>query len=267
LPHGQSNLEAAVLLCHLLGKPQSFLYAWPEKLLSPQQTADYELLVRRRLNGEPIAQILGSREFWTLNLKITPATLIPRAETEQLVERALEHLSGIHSPVVADLGTGSGAIALALAKERPDAEVDATEISTEALDVARHNRDKLNLCNVRFFQGDWYNALPADSRYDLIVSNPPYIPEADRHLEEGDLPFEPRSALASGEDGFHDIGLIVPRAVNHMNPGGWLLVEHGYDQGAGVRDLFQQAKFTAIKTHRDLAGLERITEGKQLIRQ
>ena len=263
LDHSSPDLEAAVLLCHQLGKPRSYLLAWPEQELSAQALAGYRALLERRLEGEPIAHITGVREFWSLTLKITPDTLIPRPETELLVERALEHLRGIDSPHVADLGTGSGAIALAIASERPDASVVATDQSAAALEVAQENRHTLGLSNVELRQGDWLQALPPDAVYDLILSNPPYIAEQDTHLHQGDLPREPTGALASGTDGLNDIRGIVSGAMDHLKPGGWLLLEHGYGQGPVVRELLHQAGFLAIQTLRDLSGHERMSEGRR----
>ena len=250
-----------MLLCHLLQKPRSFLFAWPEATLSVAQREHYNLLIERRLQGEPIAHITGIREFWSLALKVSPATLIPRPETELLVERALEIMQALHQPSIADLGTGSGAIALAIASERPDCMVIATDAADDALKLAQDNAQSLRLSNVAFRLGNWFDALPEDVRYDLIVSNPPYIAEQDPHLKQGDLPREPARALISGADGLHDIRLLVCGAGHHLRGGGWLLIEHGYDQGAVVRELFQKAGFSAINTLRDLAGQERISEG------
>ena len=262
LPHSAPDLEAAVLLCHLLDKPRSHLYAWPEQPLSETQWQAYQALIQRRLQGEPVAHITGLREFWSLTLKISPHTLIPRADTELLVERGLYHLQGVHSARVADLGTGSGAIALAIASERPDCQVHATDLSPQALAVARENAQRLALSNVRFHQGSWFEALPAGSRYDLILSNPPYIADQDEHLEQGDLPQEPRSALVSGPDGLADIRIICAEAGSHLKPAGWLLLEHGFDQARQVRELLSRQGFLEVRSHRDLAGQERISEGR-----
>ncbi len=261
LPHASPELEAALLLSHLLGQPRSHLFAWPERQLSPAQQAAYERLIQRRLAGEPIAHITGEREFWSLPLRVTGATLIPRPETELLVERALKHLAGVEAPRIADLGTGSGAIALALASERPDALINASDRSTAALEVARDNARRLALSNVGFFQGDWCQALPAEQRYDLIASNPPYIEATDPHLARGDLPREPRDALVSGSDGLADIRQIAAQAPRHLSAGGWLLLEHGYNQGEAVRQILSAAGFQHIQTLTDLAGQPRLTEG------
>jgi release factor glutamine methyltransferase len=262
IEHASAELEAALLLCHLLNKPRSYLYAWPEKTLDPEQLSDYEILIGRRLAGEPIAHITGQREFWSLNLKVTSDTLIPRPETELLVERSLHHLENTPQPLVADLGTGSGAIALALASERGDAEIYACDLSENALAVAQENAEQLALNNVRFHAGDWFQALPTDSKYDLIVSNPPYIEADDPHLRRGDLLKEPLSALISGEDGLVDIRQIIEQAPSHLKPGGWLLFEHGYQQAEAVANLLQCKGFVDIQSHKDLAGHPRVTEGR-----
>jgi release factor glutamine methyltransferase len=262
LPHSTPELEAAVLLCHLLGRPRSHLYAWPEQTLDKTQWQAYQALIQRRLQGEPIAHITGIREFWSLALKITPATLIPRPDSELLVERGLHHLQGADSARLADLGTGSGAIALAIASERPDCRVDATDRSPEALAIAQQNAQRLGIQNIRFHQGDWFQALPADSRYELILSNPPYIPQQDAHLAQGDLPREPRSALVAGPDGLNDIRILCAEAGRYLKRRGWLLLEHGFDQARQVRELLSLQGFLEVKSHRDLAGLERISEGQ-----
>ena len=262
LPHANPELEAAILLCHLLDKPRSHLYAWPEKQLSGGQAAEFQRLLQRRLNGEPIAHITGIREFWSLALKVTPDTLIPRPETELLVELALAHLKPQPTTLIADLGTGSGAIALALASECPLCTIHASDLSGKALAVARENAARLALGNIRFFQGVWFEALPSDARYDLILSNPPYIRQADPHLLQGDLPFEPATALTAGAEGLDDIRRIIRGAPGRLKSGGRLLVEHGMDQGAEVRGIFRRGGLMAIQTHRDLADHERITEGK-----
>lgn len=251
-----------MLLCHLLGKSRSFLYAWPEQPLSAIQAQAYQALIQRRQRGEPIAHITGLREFWSLALKVTPATLIPRPETELLVERGLQHLTGMASAQVADLGTGSGAIALALASECPSCRVHAADRSDAALEVARENAKQLGINNVHFYLGNWFDALPTECRYDLILSNPPYIAENDSHLVQGDLRHEPRSALASGPDGLNAIRIICAHAGAHLKSAGWLLLEHGFEQAHSVRELFSQQGFIKVGSHRDLAGHERISEGR-----
>lgn len=255
-------LEAALLLCHVIEKPRSHLYAWPEREVSEQQAEHYHTLLQRRLKGEPIAYLTGKREFWSLELHVTPACLIPRPETELLVEQALHHIHDKPKARIADLGTGSGAIALAVAQSRVDCQVVATDQSAEALKIARGNAERLQIHNVEFHLGNWFEALPDDSRFDLILSNPPYVAENDPHLLQGDLPFEPSSALISGPDGLDALRLICAQAPGYLQPGGWLVVEHGFDQAQAVRELMRQAGLEQICSLRDLAGHERVTEGR-----
>ncbi|MCG7939226.1 MAG: peptide chain release factor N(5)-glutamine methyltransferase [Candidatus Thiodiazotropha lotti] len=255
------DLEATMLLCHLLDKPKSHLYAWPEAMLSESQQQRYQQLIEQRQQGTPIAYILQRREFWSLSLRVTPDTLIPRAESEMLVERALHHLQSCHNPIAADLGTGSGAIALALASERPDARVAATDLHQAALSIAKENAQRLGLQNLAFHAGDWCDALPEDERFDVILSNPPYIESADPHLTQGDLPYEPHSALVSGEDGLDDIRTIIKQAPTRLKRNGWLILEHGYNQADVVRRLMKSAGMSGISSHTDLAGQPRVTEG------
>ena len=262
LPHSEPELEAALLLCHLLDKPRSYLFAWPEAELTPAQQQAFQALIERRINGTPIAYITGEREFWSLSLRVSPDTLIPRPETELVVERALVHLQPRPEPCIADLGTGSGAIALALCSERPDALIDATDRSSRALDIARENAGRLGFQRIGFHQGDWCHALPAQRRYDLIASNPPYIESSDPHLSRGDLPGEPASALASGTDGLRDIRLITQQAPARLKPGGWLVLEHGYRQADTVAQLLRTAGLKKVSTHSDLAGHPRVTEAR-----
>lgn len=256
-PH---KLEAELLLCHCLGVTRSYLLTWPEKRLSNAESSAFFEFVQRRVTGEPIAYILGKREFWGLELAVSPATLIPRADTETLVERALEKIQQIQQPHILDMGTGSGAIALALAHERPDAQVTAVDYSTDALDIARQNAESHQL-KVRMLQSDWFSAL-AEQRFDCIVSNPPYIERHDPHLTQGDLRFEPASALSAGQDGLADLRQIIEHAPKFLNNQAWLLVEHGYNQADAVQTLFKQAGFCAVQTHQDLSGNPRVTLGK-----
>lgn len=242
-------------------KDQSYLFAWPEKSLGTSQHSAYQKLIGRRLNGEPIAYILGQREFWSLTLKVTPATLIPRPETEQLVELALSYLDEKKKNFIADLGTGSGAIAAAIASERPHWQISATDYSTEALAIAKENFIKFGLDNISSYQGSWCDALPNKSHFDLIISNPPYINSNDPHLKRGDLISEPLSALASGEDGLKDIRIITQQTSSYLKSGGRLLLEHGLDQGDAVRGLLEKTGFRHIKTHKDLSELDRVSEG------
>jgi len=253
--------EAELLLAHALGQPRSWLYAHGTDPVDAVVAAAYEDLVVRRLAGEPIAYLTGRRGFWRLDLAVTPDTLIPRPETELLVELALALLPPDRPLRIADLGTGSGAIALALALERPQAVVIATDASDAALVVARANAAELGLGNVEFRHGDWLAPLTGE-RFDLIASNPPYIAEDDPHLQAGDLRHEPVAALASGPDGFDAIRTIVRDAPAHLVPGGWLLLEHGWEQGADVSTLLRDVGFVEVATKRDLEARERATLGR-----
>lgn len=255
------RLEAEVLLTHALGKPRSWLIAHAGDALDEAQLRAYDALVQRRRLGEPVAYLTGRRGFWSLELEVTPATLIPRPETELLVELALERLPKAQRARVADLGTGSGAIALAIARERPSAQVTATDASADALAVAQRNASSHRIANVAFAQGDWLAPL-AQQRFDVIVSNPPYIEVHDPHLAQGDLRFEPASALASGEDGLDDIRRIVSQARRHLLPGGWLLLEHGWNQGEAVRTLLEGAGYADVFTAKDLEQRDRVSGGR-----
>lgn len=254
-------VDAEILLMHVLGKPRSWLFAHGDDRASADTAATFEALVRRRAAGEPVAYLTGQRGFWRFDLAVTPATLIPRPETELLVELALARLPSDRALRVADLGTGSGAIALALALERPRAQVVATDASASALAVARANAAALRLANVGFREGDWWGPLSGE-RFDLVASNPPYIALGDPHLGEGDLRFEPASALSSGTDGLDAIRAIVARAPAHLKAGAWLLLEHGWDQGAAVRALLTRAGFAEAATRRDLEDRDRVTLGR-----
>lgn len=256
-----ARIEVQCLLQHVLNATRAYLLAHPERSLNDVEQARYNKLLQRRLLGEPIAYLLGEREFFGLTLKVTPATLIPRPETELLVELALQRIPELQQCRVLDLGTGSGAIALAIAYNRPQATVLAGDASAAALAVARENVQRLGIANVTLMQCDWFSAL-ATQRFNLIVSNPPYIAAADPHLSRGDVRFEPASALASGEDGLRDIRQIVSQAQTHLERGGWLLLEHGYDQAAQARELLQHEGFVEVFSARDLAGIERVSGGR-----
>lgn len=254
----EARFEAELLLAHALGKTRAWLFAWPEFEPERAQRGAFERLVAARERGEPIAYLIGRREFRALDLVVTPAVLIPRPETELLVERALERIPADSDAAIADLGTGSGAIALALAHERPRARVLASDASADALSVARANAERLGLANVAFAHGDWCAAL-GDARFDVIVSNPPYIAAGDPHLREGDLRYEPAAALASGSDGLDAIRAIVARAPAHLREGGWLLFEHGWDQAERVRGLLAAAGFADVRSEVDIEGRDRVT--------
>ena len=254
-------VDAEFLLVHVLGRPRSWLFAHREDPVTGETAAAFEALVERRAAGEPVAYLTGRRGFWRFDLAVTPATLIPRPETELLVELALERLPVDRALCVADLGTGSGAIALALAHERPRARVIASDASASAIEVARGNATALELANVDFREGDWFAPL-AGERFDLIASNPPYIAAGDPHLAEGDLRFEPATALSSGVDGLDAIRRISAGAPAHLQRGGWLLLEHGWDQGAAVRELLLLSGFQDVATERDLEGRDRVSLGR-----
>lgn len=253
--------DAALLLAHALGKSRSWLFAHADDALGEAEAARFDVLLARRAAGEPVAYLTGWRGFWTLELAVTPATLVPRPETELLVDLALARLP-VDAPVrVADLGTGSGAIALAIASERPRAQVLATDASSAALDVARGNAARNGIGNVAFRLGSWLQPLGEDT-FDLIASNPPYIAEGDPHLARGDLRFEPAMALSCGADGLDAIRVIVRDAPACLRPGGWLLLEHGWDQGDAVRALLAAAGFVDVATERDLEQRDRVSLGR-----
>ena len=260
LDKAEARLEAQVLLCRALGVAKSYLIAHSDETLTPEQTARYQSLIERRLKGEPVAYILGEREFYSLNFKVTPAVLIPRPDTELLVELALTHIPPGQPCQVLDLGTGSGAIAISIAKHRPLASVTAVDQSPDALAVARENAAALGAGNVTFVHSDWYGALTG-KKFDVIVSNPPYIEANDAHLKQGDLRFEPLSALASGDDGLDSLRHIVGQAHEHLLPQGWLLFEHGYNQAGKCRALLIEHGFEQVESMRDLSGIERVTSG------
>ncbi len=253
-----ATLDAELLVAWVLGQPRAALAADPERALAPGELTMLESLALRRLAGEPVAYLTGRREFWTLELEVTPDVLVPRPETELLVERTLAAITGTARPAVLDLGTGSGAVALAVAASRQDAVVTATDLSPAALAVAKRNAARAGLANLRFFAGDWYAPLGA-ARFDAIASNPPYVAEGDPAL--AGLAHEPRLALTAGPDGLAALGTIAAGAAARLAPGGRLLLEHGAGQGEAVRALLRAAGFDGVGTCRDLAGHERVTEG------
>lgn len=255
---GVDRLDAHLLLGHVLGRSRTWLLSHDTDLLDPEAQARYLALLARRAEGEPAAYLLGDKEFFGLNLRVTPDTLIPRPDTETLVHWALEHLPADQPRRVLDLGTGSGAIALALAHERPLAEVTAVDASPGALQVALDNATALGL-RLRGLLGSWFTPV-AGERFDLIVSNPPYIAADDPHLPA--LAHEPRQALVSGADGLHDIRRIIAAAPEHLAPGAWLLLEHGWDQAAAARALLSDSGWAQVQSRRDLAGVERCSGGQ-----
>jgi release factor glutamine methyltransferase len=294
----EAKLEAQLLLEHVLNVSHAWLIAHADDEIQPAAYFHFETLILRRVAGEPIAYILGEREFYGLKLKVTPDTLIPRADTETLVEAALakipqtnknpassslqkrdsneketvdsrfgqngvvtDNFENLDSLQILDLGTGSGAIALAIAKNRPYAQITAVDASNAALDVAIENAKTLKISNISYVQSNWYAAVDHE-RFDVIVSNPPYIEADDQHLSQGDLRFEPITALTSGQDGLDDIKQIIANAKHHLKPNGWLMLEHGYNQANAVAALLKLAEFSDIQHVKDLAGIDRVTLGQ-----
>ncbi len=255
-----ARLDAELLLAAALGKSRSFLHTWPERIVPSDAALKFAEYLQRRRGGEPVAYILGQQGFWKLDLEVAPHTLIPRPDTELLVEAALELLSAAPAKVL-DLGTGSGAIALALASERPAWSVTAVDRVLEAVALAERNRQRLHLNNAIVLNSHWFGALEGQ-RFQLIISNPPYIASTDPHLVEGDVRFEPASALVAGIDGLDDLRLIVAQAPDHLDAGGWLMLEHGYDQAEAVRDLLQTRGFEEVHSRTDLGGHQRISLGR-----
>jgi len=251
--------DAESLLAFVLEVDRGYFIAWPERRVGHSSDARYCRLIERRVNGEPTAYLTGSREFWSLPLQVTPATLIPRPETELLVEQALARIPIDAAWQIADLGTGCGAIAAAIASERPRCNLTATDASAAALQVANGNFARLGLDNVHTAQGSWFAALSSPAKFQLIVSNPPYIADKDPHLAGDGLPWEPAAALSSGHDGLDAIREITAQAPDWLQADGWLLLEHGFDQGERVRALLAQQPFNTIDSLRDLAGHERVT--------
>ncbi|WP_445366978.1 peptide chain release factor N(5)-glutamine methyltransferase [Methylomonas sp. BW4-1] len=253
-------LDAEVLLCHCLNKTRSFLRAWPEHQPGPQQIAQFQLLVKQRSQGTPVAYLTGQREFWSRNFKVSPDVLIPRPDTELLIELSLALLPKDRPSKIIDLGTGSGIIAITLAAERPLAQVFASDLSSAALAVARYNAQQLYTGNVRFVQSNWFENIE-ETGVDLIVSNPPYIADNDPHLTIGDVRFEPDSALISPNNGLQDIRQLAEQARLHLKDNGQLLVEHGYNQQSEVQAIFSEFGYQQINTHADLSGNPRVTSG------
>lgn len=268
LPGDTPRLDAELLLAQVLGRSRSWLYAWPERAVDPADAARYQALLLRRAAGEPVAYLLGQREFWSLPLAVDPSTLIPRPDTERLVEIALAQVDALLADrsetcaALLDLGTGTGAIALALASERPAWRLCAVDRDANAVALARANAAALGLVNVEVRQSDWFGAL-APRQYHAIVSNPPYLAADDPHLAQGDLRFEPRTALVAADAGLADFTHIAQRAAEWLLPGGWLLFEHGAEQGAAVRRLLAAAGLVEVQGWHDLAGHERVSGGRR----
>ena len=258
--HESARLDAEVLLAHALGRDRAYLYGHSDEPLDAETRARFAALAARRAGGEPVAYLVGRREFWSLDLEVAPGTLIPRPETETLVAGALERIPADAPLRVADLGTGSGAVALALARERPQAFVVGVERSARALAVAAANVRRLAPRGVRLVRGDWCEPF-AEHSLDVVVTNPPYVAEDDPHLGRGDAAFEPREALVGGPDGLQAVRRIARSAPAHLRPGGWLLLEHGEDQGPRVRETLCRFGYRDVRTLADLAGRDRVTEG------
>lgn len=259
-----ARLDIELLLTHLLQKNRTWLFTWPDHLLTEKQTTDFLLMLGRRKKGEPIAHIISQREFWSLPIRVNSSTLIPRPDTELLVETTLE-LFAIDLPDqkrnCLDLGTGTGAIVLALASEKPNWDFIAVDYSQDAVELAKSNQSQLGFKNLEIFQSNWFEKIPLQ-QFDVIVSNPPYIDSVDPHLFQGDVQFEPRSALVADENGLADIKKIIIGAKHYLIPQGYLLLEHGYDQAESVRKLLIENGYAYVETRRDLGGNDRVTLGR-----
>ncbi len=253
------QLDSQHLLCHVLGCRPTYLHTWPDKIMTDEQQAGFKQLIAQRKKGQPVAYLVGQCGFWTLDLKVTADTLIPRPDTELLVSLALEKMQP--DMIVADLGTGSGAVALAIAAERPMNNVFAMDCCLQAINVAQYNAEYNHIANVIFWQGNWLSAV-RDNGIDMVVSNPPYIKEGDWHLSQGDVRFEPLGALASGTDGLMDIRRIIKQARRCLKPSGWLLIEHGYQQADAVQAAFVESGFIAVKSYQDFGGNDRVVAGQ-----
>jgi len=254
-------LDAEVLLCQALNKPRAHLRAWPDQQLSPEHLAIFQPLLEKRQKGTPIAYITGNREFWSRDFQVTPDVLIPRPDTELLIELGLKLIPADEPTKIIDLGTGSGIIAITLAAERPHAQISATDFSLAALRIAQLNADKHHINNIHFYQSDWFVDIP-NAKFNLIISNPPYIAKDDSHLQQGDIRFEPQTALCAAEQGLGDIKIIAVNARHYLEPCGHLLIEHGYDQLQQVQTLFKDLHYDNVQTYTDLSGQPRVTYGQ-----
>jgi release factor glutamine methyltransferase len=258
-----ARLDAQVLLSHILQCNTAHLLAWPEKKLNQEQLTNYQHLIQQRQQGVPVAHLTGSREFWSLNFSVNDSTLIPRPETETLVEFILDKFNDREKIKLLDMGTGTGAIAISIATEKPGWEIFASELSADALKLARHNSNNHQSSNITFIHSDWFNNIKHKD-FDIIVSNPPYIANDDPHLLAGDVRFEPQSALSAGAAGMDDIEYLCRHAKKHLKKNAWLIVEHGYNQKQLVSDCFAENGFTRIEQKQDLSGHTRMTAGKKV---
>lgn len=252
-----AKLDAQVLLLHILQKPRSYLFTWPEHALSDEQQSQFNVFIQRRLKGEPVAHITGLREFWSLSLEVNATTLIPRPDTETLVEQALEIALPATAKVL-DLGTGTGAIALALGSEMPNWQITAVDRVSDAVALATRNQQRLAINNVHVKQSNWFSELHGE-KFNLIATNPPYIESSDIHLNQGDVRFEPLSALVADDCGMSDIKQIITQSRDYLSSNGYLLIEHGFEQGEAVRHFFEKMAFVNIKTVKDLGNNDRVT--------
>jgi release factor glutamine methyltransferase len=255
-------LDAEVLLGFVLGKPRAYLRAWCDNTLTHQQLAAFSDLIKQRQQGTPIAYLKGTREFWSRDFTVTPDVLIPRPDTELLIELSLELFTKNQAVKIIDLGTGSGIIAVTLAAERPDAFITAVDASLAALSIAKHNARQHGLINIEFHQSDWFTNVPK-SLFDLVISNPPYIDSDDEHLKQGDVRFEPKNALIAKDHGLSDIQIIADKARNYLKPAGHLLVEHGYNQAPQVQAIFNALAYDKVQSYQDLSGQPRVTYGQK----
>ncbi|GAA5316402.1 MAG: peptide chain release factor N(5)-glutamine methyltransferase [Candidatus Pelagadaptatus aseana] len=256
-----ARFDVELLLCHVLDCDRSYLFTWPEKSLTAEQLQQFDVLLHQRLEGRPVAHLLGTREFWSLPLQVNDSTLIPRPDTEVLVEQVLALTLPADAKIL-DLGTGTGAIALALASEQPRWQITAGDFSRDAVALAQANARQLGLSNVRVLRSDWFAAVDGE-QFDVVVSNPPYIDPADPHLQQGDVRFEPASALVADDEGFADLFYIASKALTFLNPRGWLLLEHGFEQAGRMREKLQQLGYDSVVTLRDYGGNDRVTLGRR----
>ena len=254
--------EVRMLVSHVLQRDTAWLVAHDDDIASPDEQRRIESLAAKRAQGEPMAYLLGEREFFGRTFACSPAALIPRPETEHLVEQALTLIEDTACPTILDVGTGTGCIAITLSMERPNAQVSALDVSADALELAKKNAARLGANNIKFIESNWFSAVATDAKFDLIVSNPPYIVPGDAHLTEGDLRFEPAIALADAVDGLESYRQLASGAIRHLQDGGWLIVEHGYDQGESVPALLRKNGFTDVSTQHDLAGHPRVTAAR-----